>query len=128
MNSILFWKLWPKPYQILFWFLSTSFLVALILFWRGYLSWPAPAITYEHFQQLQTIEVPSHSFSIGLINVTVPADSYLIFENIFGSGLHTDVFASYFFLLTIAIAFVFFLSIATDLSRYRFLISMASRF
>jgi len=83
MNSILFWKLWPKPYQILFWFLSTSFLVALILFWRGYLSWPAPAITYEHFQQLQTIEVPSHSFSIGLINVTVPADSYLIFENIF---------------------------------------------
>ena len=124
MNSILFWKLWPRPYQILFWFLSACLLVVLILFWRGYFSWPAPAITYEHFQQLQTIEVPSHSFSIGLINITVPADSYLIFENILGSSLHADVFASYFFFLTVAIAFIFFLSIATDLSRYRFLISM----
>ncbi|MBI1769057.1 MAG: hypothetical protein HYR67_11850 [Bacteroidetes bacterium] len=98
--------------------------MTLILFWQGYFSWPAPAITYEHFQQLQTIEVPTHSFSVGLINFTVPADSYLIFENIFGSAFKPNVFASYLFLTTLAVAFIFFVSIAPSLSRYRFLISM----
>lgn len=108
----------------MFWLLATGFLLALVLFWKGYFSYPAPAIGYDHYQQLESIETPSHSFSVGLFNLTVPADSYLILENIFGSSLQPNVFASYFFLATLVVSFLVFISIAPDLSRYRFLMAM----
>ena len=124
MYSILFWKSWSARERFIFWFLFACLFASLILLWRGWFEYPAPAIGYDHFQQLQSIETPSHSFSIGLVNVTIPAESYLIFENIFGSAFRPNVFASYFFLTTLITAFVFFLSIVPSLNRYRFLISM----
>jgi tetratricopeptide (TPR) repeat protein len=124
MYSILFWKFWTTRERIIFWFLFACLFVSLILLGQAWAEWPAPAISYDHFQQLQSIEAPSHSFSVGLINLTVPADSYIIFENIFGSAFKPNVLASYFFLTTLAIAFVLFMSIAPSLSRYRFLITI----
>jgi hypothetical protein len=124
MYSIQFWKHWQRPYQYFFGFLVTVFLLALVLFWRGHFLYPAPAIGYDHYQQLESIETPSHAFSVGVFNLTVPVDSYLIFENIFGSSLHPNIFASYFFLATLIISFVVFVAIVPDLSRYRFLIAM----
>lgn len=124
MYSIQFWKHWQRPYQFLFWLLSGCLVIVLVLFWKGYFDYPAPAITLDHYQQLQSLEAPSHSFSVGLINLTVPAESYVILEHIFGSSLRPNVFASYFFLATLVIAFIFFVSIVTDLSRYRFLMAM----
>ena len=124
MHSILFWKSWSTRERIIFWFLFACLLATLVLLWRGWSEWPAPAIGYDHYQQLQSIEAPSHSFSVGLINLAVPADSYVIFENIFGSAFKPNVFASYFFLSTLGVAFVFFMSIISSLGRYRFLISM----
>lgn len=124
MQSIVFWKHWQKPYQVLFWFLLAGSLLTLILFWRAHFLYPAPVIGYDHYQQLESIEAPVHVFSVGLFNLTVPADTYLIFENIFGSSLQPNVFASYFFLATLVVSFVIFISIVPDLSRYRFLMAM----
>ena len=124
MYSLQFWKHWSKSFQFLFWFLSICCLLALGLFWFNYFLWPAPAIAYDHYQQLQNVEVASHSFSVGIINLAVPADVYLVFENIFGSQLRPAVFASYFLLTALTVAFLFFISIATVLSRFRFLMAM----
>ncbi|HTH57124.1 MAG TPA: hypothetical protein VL728_13835 [Cyclobacteriaceae bacterium] len=124
MLSIQFWKYWQKPYQFLFWLLACCFLLALIMFWRGYFLYPAPVIGYDHYQQLETIETPSHAFSVGVFNLTVPADSYVILENIYGSTLQPNVVASYFFLATLVLSFVVFISIVPDLGRYRFLMAM----
>jgi tetratricopeptide (TPR) repeat protein len=125
MYSIQFWKHWQGPYRFLFWVLSCLFLIAIVLLWRGYFLYPAPVITLDHYQQLQSIETLSHSFSLGLINLAVPAESHLIFESILGSNLHPNVFTFYFFLTLLGVSFTFFISISTNVSRYRFLMSMA---
>jgi len=124
MFSLQFWKSWSKPYQITFWIFSFFVSVSIIFFWISWSASPAPVITYDHFQQIQRIEVQSHSFQVGLINLVVPSDSYLIFENIFGSKLQPNSFALYFFLGALSISFLFFISIISTLSRYWFLIGM----
>ena len=124
MFSLQFWKSWNKSYQAIFWILAFFVFASIIFFWTSWSASPAPVITYDHFQQIQRIEVQSHSFQVGLINLAVPADSYLIFENIFGSKLQPNVFALYIFIGALSISFLFFISIISTLSRYWFLIGM----
>src|SRR5258705_1545984 len=124
MHSLQFWKSWNKFYQAVFWIFSLFILAAIIFFWSSWGLSPAPVITFEHFQQIQRIEVPSHSFQVGLTNLIVPADSYLIFDNIFGSKLQPNTLALYFFLGALTISFLFLITIITTLGRYWFLIGM----
>ena len=125
MHSLQFWKSWNKFYQTIFAIFSILVFAALIFFWVSWEASPAPVITLEHFQQIQRIEVSSHSFQVGLTNLVVPADSYLIFENIFGSRLQPNTPALYFFLGALTISFLVLITIITTLSRYWFLIGMA---
>jgi len=124
MFSLHFWKSWNKSYQIIFWILALLIFTTIIFFWTSWSASPAPAITYDHFQQIQRIEVQSHSFEVGLINLVVPADSYLIFENIFGSKLQPNIYALYFFIGTLTLSFLFFITIITTFSRFWFLVGM----
>src|SRR6478736_7299463 len=124
MFSLQFWKSWSKPYQFTFLIFSFLIFAAIIFFWTSWSASPSPVITYDHFQQIQRVEVQSHSFQVGLVNLIVPADSYVIFENIFGSKLQPNVFALYFFIIALTISFLFFISIISTLSRYWFLIGM----
>ncbi len=124
MHSIQFWKSWSATDQIIFWVSLLCVSSAVIFFWTSWSQSPAPVIAYDHFQQIQLIEVPSHSFQVGLVNLVVPADSYLIFENIFGSKLQPNVLALYFFLIALIVSFLFFITIITTLTRYWFLIGM----
>src|SRR5260221_2745291 len=124
MHSIQFWKSWSAKDRIMFWISILCVLGSVFFSWTSWLASPAPVITYDHFQQIQRIEVPSHSFSVGLVNLVVPADSYLIFENIFGSKLQPNVLALYIFLGALTFSFLFFITITTTLTRYWFLIGM----
>jgi len=124
MHSLQFWKSWNKFYQAVFGILSLLVFATIIFFWTSWSESPAPVITYDHYQQVQRIEVPSHSFHIGLTNLIVPADSYLIFENIFGSKLQPNTWALYVFLGALSISFLILITIVTTLSRYWFLFGM----
>src|SRR5579859_1139565 len=124
MLALQFWRSWNKSHQIIFWILALAVSSALIFFWLSWLSSPAPVITLDHFQQIQRIDTPSHTFHVGLMNLAVPAGSYLIFENVFGSRLQPNVLASYFFVGGLALSFLFFISIIPALTRYWFLIGM----
>ena len=125
MFSLPFWKSWNKPYQVIFLAFILFISASIIFFWASWLESPAPVITYEHFQQIQHVEVPSHPFQVGLINLMVPTDSYLVVENILGSRLQPNVFALYFFLGALTISFLFFTTIITTLTRYWFLVGMS---
>jgi tetratricopeptide (TPR) repeat protein len=124
MHSLQFWKSWSKFYQAIFGVFSLFVFAAVIFFWTSWSASPAPVISLEHFQQIQQMEVPSHSFQVGLTNLIVPADSYLIFENIFGSKLQPNSWALYFFLGALTISFLFLITLITTLSRYWFLVGM----
>ncbi len=124
MSSFQFWKSWHKTDQIIFLVCCICIVPAIIFFWQGWLVSPAPVITFEHFQQVQQVEATSHTFKVGLINLAVPADSYVILENIFGSRLQPNVLASYIFLVGLSVSFLFLVTIISSLTRFWFLIGM----
>ncbi len=113
MRSLQFWKSWNTPNRTIFSILSLLIFSAIVFFWWGWSASPAPTVTYDHFQQIQRIEVPSHSFQVGLINLHIPADSYVIFENIFGSKLQPNRLALSIFLGAFAVSFLIFVSIVS---------------
>ncbi len=124
MPSFKFWKWWSKTDQLIFWVCSLVIFFALIFFWQSWLASPAPVITYEHFQQVQEVETTARTFQVGLINLPIPVDNYVIVENIFGSHLQPNVLASFIFLIALSISFLFFITIVSFLTRFWFLISM----
>jgi hypothetical protein len=124
MSPIRFWKSWRKTDRITFGICSIVVLLSIIFFWQSWLAAPAPVISYNHFQQVQEVESTAHTFQVGLMNLSVPVDSYVIFEYIFGSRLQPNVFAAYLFLVALSISVLFFITIISTLSRLWFLIGM----
>src|SRR5688572_23140282 len=104
MNSIAFWKSWNKPFQFLFWFLAITLLLTVIYFWYSYSLNPAPVITWDQFQQLNTEEVRLRTFSIGIFDIPVYGENYLIYEILGGSELQPNTSAFYVFLIFFSIS------------------------
>ena len=126
MNPFEFLKSWPRDERVIFWLAFGLVLAALGVFWQGWLVYPGPVITLEHFQQVQPVETITHTFSVGLVNLGVPADSSLIIESIFGSRLHPNLWASVVFLVALSGSFLLVLTVISTLSRFWFLIGMGS--
>ncbi len=124
MNSIAFWKSWSKTYQSLFWLLFTTLLLSVVYFWYSYYSNPAPVITWDRFQQLNTEEVRVRTFAKGIFDIPVNSDNYLIYEIMRGSDLQPNTNASYFFLITFSISILVLISVVSSLSRFWFIIGM----
>ena len=124
MYTLQFWKSWNKPYQSFFWLLSLLLILSIGFFWYSYTLSPAPVITWENYQELQTEEITTRSFQVGLQTVPVPADNFMIFETQLGSQLQPNLLASYFFISVLLISLVVILSIITLLKRFWFLIGM----
>jgi hypothetical protein len=124
MNSLAFWKTWSKPYQLLFWLLATTLILSVSYFWYAYFQYPAPTITWDQFQQLNTLETPIRSFTKGIFQVPVVADNFLILELLSGSEPQPTEFPFYIFLLSISISLTVLLAIVTTLSRYWYIIGM----
>lgn len=124
MNSIAFWKSWSKPYQSIFWLLSTTLLLSIVYFWYAYYSNPVPVITWDHFQQLNTEEVLIKTYSKGIFDIPVYGDNYLVYEVLGGSELTPNTHASYFFLIVFSISLVVLISVVSSLSRFWFIIGM----
>ncbi len=124
MQSLFFWKNWSKPFQLLFWFLLSIAFIAASFFLFAYFQNPSLAIAWDQIQQLELIDVPIRNFSIGLFDVSIPADNYLLLESLSGSGLQTSPWIFYVFLFFLVNAYVVLLSIITTLKRFSFLMGM----
>lgn len=124
MHTIQFWKSWTKPYQYFFWFLSTLLVLSIGFFWYSNLLNPAPVIIWEHYQELQTEEIPVRSFQVGLNTIPVQADNYIVYETQSGSPLKPNRTASYLFLFSLLISTLVLLTIITTLSRFWFMVGM----
>ncbi len=114
MSSIFFWREWSGLYRR-FWFLLLSlFIFSFALAWYYYLTQPAGIISWERIQEQKVIETTVHSFNTGPFRLSVPAESYAIFEYYQGSDLHHNATASYIFLgILIFIAMVLLTTFTT---------------
>lgn len=124
MHAIRFWKSWHKPDQYVLGFLALLLLISMGYFLYAYLSSPAPAITWEKYQQLQTEEVTLRSFDVGIQKIEVPADNFTVFEVLSGSEMNITPFYFHSFLLFFTLSLIVLLAIITTVSRFWFLIGM----
>ncbi len=125
MNSIAFWKLWSKPNQIFFWLLSLILLFSIAFFWYAYFLNPAPVITWQQFQQLNVEEVQIKTFPVGIFDIPISSDNFLVYEVLAGSELQPNITASYFFLVVFLTAMLVLLVVVSYLSRFWFIMGMA---
>lgn len=124
MNSLAFWKSWNNAYKFLFWILFTALLAGVVYFWYAYYQNPAPFITWERFQQLNTESATVETFTKGIFQIPVTADNFLVFEILSGSEPQPSALPVYIFLVAISLALVMLLTIVSAMSRYWYIIGI----
>ncbi len=125
MRSLFFWRNWPTDYR-LFWFLiSAVFIFSICFMWFGYFQGTDGVISWEKIQEQKIIETTVHAYRLGPFTLSVPGESYVIFEYLQGSDLHHNVAASLIFLVVTIICSLILLTIITTLDKFWFFTGMA---
>jgi hypothetical protein len=124
MNSLAFWKTWNKSHRLIFWLLALPLICSVLYFWFAYFISPAPAITWEQFQQLSLESIPTHTFTKGIFEIPVYSDNLLVYEILAGSDLQPSLYIHYLLLFATAVSVVVLLAIISSLGRYWFIIGM----
>lgn len=85
----------------------------------------ADGITEWHtLQEQKTVESPIHSFRLGPFVLTVPGESYIIFEYFSGSMVEHNAPASLFFLFVLVASVLVLLTVITTLKRFWYTVGM----
>jgi hypothetical protein len=118
MPSIYFWKGWTRSYKTLWLILATLFLTTILAGWIYWFQGPSTIISWQRLQEQKIVETTVHSFRLGPFDLTVPAETYVIYEYMQGGNVEHNFVASYFFLIAIVIAAIVILSIITTLDGF----------
>ncbi|MCW5910023.1 MAG: hypothetical protein KIT62_03055 [Cyclobacteriaceae bacterium] len=124
MHTLAFWKRWPKAEQVFLIVPGVIFLIAIASSWYSYTQNPAPAITWKHYEEIQTEEVTLRTFPVGLFDMPVKADNFFVFETQSGSELNVATTWAYVNLALFMFSACILLAIITTLKRFWFLAGM----
>lgn len=124
MQSLFFWKEWPKRYRTLWFALSGLFLFSLFYLWFTWFQGANGIIGWERIQEQKIIETPVHEFRLGPFQLNIPGESYVIFEYLQGSDIHHNTLASYIFLAVLIFSSLVILTLITTLKRFWYFLGM----
>jgi hypothetical protein len=125
MQSLFFWKTWPRDYRWLWFLLSGILIFSLIFLWISYFQGAHGIITWEKIQEQKLIETIVHNFRLGPFTLSVPGESYVILEYFNGSGIHHNTIASYIFLIVLIFSANVLLTIITTAERFWYFMGMS---
>ena len=125
MPPMFFWKDWTMPYRRIWISMSGIFIFSLLFMWFSYSQGPSGIIRWERIQEQKIIETTVHSFQLGPFFLTVPGESYVIFEYLQGSDLEHNRIASCIFLAVLTVCTVLLLSVITTLDGFWYFAGMA---
>lgn len=120
MQSLFFWNSWTKPYRSLWLAVFFIFGLCLAALWIYYFSGANSVIDWEKIQEQKIIETTIHSFRLGPFLLSVPAESYVIFEYFGGTNLTHNLFVTTIFLAILSIAASLLIAIITTMERFWF--------
>lgn len=125
MSSLFFWNKWVRDYRLIWYLIFAMFLFSLGCMWYHYVNGAAGVISWEKLQEQKAIETTIHTFRLGPFHLTIPAESYVIFEYFSGSDLQHNFFASYSALIVLAFGGIMLLSIITVLERFWYFVGLS---
>ncbi len=124
MSAIFFWKQWPAPIRRI-WHLSIAIAIgALGFMWFSWFQGNDGIIHWEKIQEQKTVETTIHSFRVGPFELSVPAESYVIFEYLQGSDVEHNASASFIFLGLLLAGAAIIVSVISTLDRFWYLSGM----
>ncbi|MBX2941541.1 MAG: hypothetical protein KF860_04275 [Cyclobacteriaceae bacterium] len=124
MHSLQFWNSWARIYKLIGLVIGTMFVFSLLFLWYSWFISPNPALSWYTVQELETTQVPAHTFQQGLLELTIHGDNFLIFGRLLGEPLQPNVVSGYIFLSILVVSMIMLLAIVTTLSRFWYLIGM----
>lgn len=122
--TLAFWKNWPKAEQFFLLLLGIIFFASIILLWKAYFQSPAPAISWEHYEEIQNEEVTQRTVPVGLFELPVKVDNFFVFATQLGSPLYISVTLHHLYFVLFMISIGVLLAIITTLKRFWFLAGM----
>lgn len=124
MVSFFFWKTWPVSYQRITGFFALLFLIVQGGLWWYYFQYPEPTFGWLHVQEQVVGEVPLRSFSAGITELVIPADNYIIFDQLLGDHTQVQTWAFVVFTGIFFFALSLLIAIITTFSRFWYLAAM----
>jgi hypothetical protein len=125
MQSLFFWKTWAKDYRLLWYTMMILFVASITLLWIYYFNGSNNVINWEAIQEQKIVETTVHDFRLGPFNLSIPSESYVIFEYLGGSELHHNFLASYLFIGIVFFCVIILLSIVTTLEKFWYFAGMS---
>jgi tetratricopeptide (TPR) repeat protein len=92
--------------------------------WFSYFQEADGIIDWLKIQDQRVIETTVHQFKLGPFQLSVPAESYVIFEYLQGSEVHHNVTASYIFLFVIVFCAMVLFAVISTLGRFWYFLAM----
>ena len=87
MQSLFFWKDWPKNYRTTWLVLSGILLFSITYMWFTWFHGAHGIIEWQKIQEPKMVETTVHQFRLGPFQLNVPGESYVIFEYLQGSAM-----------------------------------------
>jgi len=115
MQSLFFWKEWPRNYRTVWFALSGLLIFSMLFLWFSWFQGANGTIHWEKIQEQKIVETPVHQFRLGPFQLNIPGESYVIFEYLQGSDIRHNKVASYVFLAVLIISTMVLLAIITSL-------------
>lgn len=125
MQSIFFWRDWPKQHKTLWFALSGLFIFSMLFLWFNWFQGAHGIIRWEKIQEQEIIETTVHQFQLGPFQLNVPGQSYVIFEYLHGSSVEHNKVASYFFLAILVFSALVLLTVITFLKKFWYFAGIA---
>lgn len=93
---IKFWKSWTKESEYIY-FITLGLLALAILFY-GYFYFVGldSLIEWDILTNIEKLRIPIDNFEIGVLNFSIEADAFLVFQQYMGSDIHINLYAAYF--------------------------------
>ncbi len=124
MQSFFFWKNWHKEYRTIWYVVASVFFLSLLFLWFSYFQGASGIIHWEKLQEQKIVETTVHEFNLGPFQLSVPGESFVIFEYFNGSDLIPNTTASYIFLIVFAVSAVVLLTLITVLEGLWYYVAM----
>ena len=124
MNELKFWDNWLTPNRRIYLSLLTVFTILLVYYCYAVFMGESNALEWRITSSLDTIEVPINTVSVGLFDLELTAENYLINQHYQGSAHQITPLSGHIYLLIFCVGLTVLLTTITYLKRFWFLFGM----
>jgi hypothetical protein len=126
MQTLFFLKNWHKSDKAIGYFLVAVLLITLVVLGYNYIMAESLVTSWEKIQQQKLIDTVIHTFRLGPFKLSVPSESFVVFEYFSGSEIHHNLAATWIFLIVFALSISVLLAIVTTLETFWYFAGMSA--